>query len=139
VFGGAPNTARETHALPTHFSAFQKRRIRGARKISDYRKYFGNISEKQPFSEKISDYFFRGSASVPVAVRRVSRRTFGAKWACRAVAVSSAVLSTVVLTKAEAVAAKAGQTGAFGQNARQILCNYFMIKILQLKCWPSPF
>jgi len=26
--------------------------------ISDYPKYFGNISEKQPFSENISDYFF---------------------------------------------------------------------------------
>jgi hypothetical protein len=32
--------------------------VKGDPKISDNRKYFGNISEKQPFSEKISDYFF---------------------------------------------------------------------------------
>ena len=42
----------------THLSAFLKGRVKGGRKISDYRKYFGNISEKQPFSEKISDLFF---------------------------------------------------------------------------------
>src|SRR5271157_2920192 len=42
---------------PTHLSAFQKG-VNGCRKISDNRKYFGNISEKQPFSEKISDLFF---------------------------------------------------------------------------------
>jgi hypothetical protein len=36
VFGGTPNTARETHALPTHFSAFLKGRGKGGRKISDY-------------------------------------------------------------------------------------------------------
>jgi hypothetical protein len=71
VFGGTPNTARETRALPTHPSAFLKGRVKGGRVISDFSKYFGNISEKQPFSEKISDYFFR-SATVPVAVRGVS-------------------------------------------------------------------
>jgi hypothetical protein len=43
--------------------------------ISDFSKYFGNISEKPPFSENISDYFFWGSATVSVAVRGVSRRT----------------------------------------------------------------
>jgi hypothetical protein len=58
VFGGTPNTARETHALPTRHSAFQKGRVNGGRNISDNPKYFGNISEKQPFSEIISDYFF---------------------------------------------------------------------------------
>ncbi len=57
VFGGTPNTARETHALPTHLSAFLKCRIKRGRKISDNPKNFGNISEKQPFSEIISDYF----------------------------------------------------------------------------------
>ena len=35
VFGGTPNTARETHALPIHFSALQKCRVKGGRKISD--------------------------------------------------------------------------------------------------------
>jgi hypothetical protein len=35
------------------------------------------ISEKQPFPEIISDLFFSGSATVPVAVRGVSRRTSG--------------------------------------------------------------
>jgi hypothetical protein len=57
VFGGTPDTARETHALPTHLSAFLKSRGKGCRKISDNQKYFGNISEKQSFSEIISDYF----------------------------------------------------------------------------------
>jgi hypothetical protein len=41
-----------------HFSAFLKGRVKGGRKISDYPKYFGNISEKQPFSENISDLIF---------------------------------------------------------------------------------
>jgi hypothetical protein len=58
AFGGRPNTARETRALPTHLPAFQKCRVKEGRKISDNRKYFGNISDKQPFSEKISDLFF---------------------------------------------------------------------------------
>ncbi len=47
-----------------------KYRVKGGRKISDNRKYFGNISEKQPFSEKISGYFFR--------VERPSRSLCGA-------------------------------------------------------------
>jgi hypothetical protein len=54
---------------PTHFSAFQKW-VNGGRNISDFRKYFGNISEKQPFSEKISGLFF--------AVERPSRSLGGA-------------------------------------------------------------
>jgi hypothetical protein len=29
MFGGTPNTMRETHALPTHLSAFQKCGIKG--------------------------------------------------------------------------------------------------------------
>jgi hypothetical protein len=69
VFDGTPTTARETHALPTHF-AFQQCRVKEGRKISDNRKYFGNISEKQPFPEKILDYFFR--------VERPSRSLCGA-------------------------------------------------------------
>jgi hypothetical protein len=40
--------------------------VKRGRKISDNRKYFGNISEKQPFSEKISDYFFW---AIPVKMR----------------------------------------------------------------------
>jgi len=49
----------------------------GGRRISDNPKNFGNISGKQPFSEIISDYFFWGSATVPVAVRRAPPRTSG--------------------------------------------------------------
>jgi hypothetical protein len=101
VFGGTPNTARETHALPIHLFAFQKR-VKGGRKISDNPKNFGNISDKRPFSENISDLFFAGG--LPRQARR-------------AVAVSSAVLSAVVLTKVEADTAKedvakAGQSGS---------------------------
>jgi hypothetical protein len=44
---------------PMHFSAFLKWRVKGGRKVSDFSKNFGNISDKQPFFEKISDYFFR--------------------------------------------------------------------------------
>ena len=56
--GGAEKSAPKAFGvLPTHFSAFQKR-VYGCRRISDNPKYFGNISEKQSFSEKISDYFF---------------------------------------------------------------------------------
>jgi len=42
---------------PTYLSALLKW-VKGCRKISDHPKYFGNISGKQPFSEKMSDYFF---------------------------------------------------------------------------------
>jgi hypothetical protein len=46
--GGAEKSAPKAFGvLPTHFSAFQKR-VYGCRRIS----------EKQSFSEKISDYFF---------------------------------------------------------------------------------
>ncbi len=65
VFGGTPDTARETHALPTHLSAFLKGWVKRDRKISDNPKNFGNISEKQPFSEIISDYFFWGERDRP--------------------------------------------------------------------------
>jgi hypothetical protein len=58
---------------PIHLSAFLKCRIKEGPKISDFSKNFGNISEKQPFPEIISDLFFSGSATVPVAVRGVSR------------------------------------------------------------------
>jgi len=44
-------------------SAFQKGRVKEGRKISDHPKNFGNISEKRPFSEKISDLFFWEGAS----------------------------------------------------------------------------
>jgi hypothetical protein len=80
-----------------HFPASRKCRIKGGRKISDNRKYFGNISGKQPFSEKISDLFFSGGATVSVAVRGVSRRTAGSR-------------SVKVGLSAVAFAAKAGQT-----------------------------
>jgi hypothetical protein len=50
-------------------SAFQKCRIKGGRKISDNPKNFGNISEKQPFSEKISDLFFWGRGVVWLQIR----------------------------------------------------------------------
>ncbi len=43
-------------------SAFQKGRVKRGRKISDNPKNFGNISDKQPFSEKMSDLFFWGMA-----------------------------------------------------------------------------
>ena len=58
VFGGTPTTARETHALPIQNSACLEPGLKRTRTISDNQKYFGNISEKRPFSEKISDYFF---------------------------------------------------------------------------------
>jgi hypothetical protein len=41
-----------------HLSAFLKSSVNGGRKISGNPKNFGNISEKRPFPEKISDYFF---------------------------------------------------------------------------------
>jgi hypothetical protein len=56
---GGTETSERPFFCPTHFSAFLKR-VNGCRRISDNRKYFGNISEKQPFSEIISDYFFGG-------------------------------------------------------------------------------
>jgi hypothetical protein len=42
----------------THLSAFLKSRVKKGPKISDHRKNFGNISDKHPFPEIISDYFF---------------------------------------------------------------------------------
>jgi hypothetical protein len=69
VFGGTPTTARETPALPIHLSVFLKGRVEGLERISENRKYFGNILEKQPFSENISDYFF-GQPARPLPIRR---------------------------------------------------------------------
>jgi hypothetical protein len=69
VFGGTPNTARETHALPTYFSAFQKCRIKRGRKVSDY--------------------------SLDTLCRIRLSQT-GSKWACRAEAVSAKADQTMI-------------------------------------------
>jgi hypothetical protein len=61
-----------------HLSALPKCRAKGGRKISDDVKYFGNISEKRPFSEKISDYFFADQLRRQ-ACRAVAPKPFGAK------------------------------------------------------------
>src|SRR5271157_1674190 len=55
---------------PTHLFAFQKCGVEGGRKISDNAKHFGNISEKQPFPEKISDLFFCRRFAASVSPRR---------------------------------------------------------------------
>jgi hypothetical protein len=54
---GGAETSEISSFCPTHFSAFQKCRINGGRNISDHPNNFGNISEKQSFSENISDLF----------------------------------------------------------------------------------
>ena len=90
VFGGTPDPAPETHALPIHLSACLKGRVNGGRKISDNRKYFGNISEKRPFSEIISDLFFWANpVKTGQACRKsvpVHNRPCQSKRACRAAA-----------------------------------------------------
>jgi len=101
VFGGTPNTARETRALPTHPSAFLKGRVKGGRVISDFSKYFGNISEKQPFSEIISDYFFWQSLS---------------KWACRAVALKAVPPNYFRGSGRRRVKASQSESNRFGQG-----------------------
>jgi hypothetical protein len=64
---GGTETSERPFFCQIHFSAFLKR-VNGCRRISDNRKYFGNISEKQPFSEIISDYFF--GEGLPCQARR---------------------------------------------------------------------
>jgi hypothetical protein len=56
-YGGA-ETSERPFFCRIHFSALLKGRVKEGPKISDNRKYFGNILEKQPFSEKILDLFF---------------------------------------------------------------------------------
>jgi len=63
-----------------HFSALQKCRVKNGRNISDNQKYFGNISEKRPFSEKISDYVFGLAGGwVKAGLPAVAPKAFGAK------------------------------------------------------------
>ena len=56
------NHSSDEFFRPVHPSAFAsfclEGRVKGGRNISDNPKNFGNISEKRPFSEIISDYFF---------------------------------------------------------------------------------
>jgi hypothetical protein len=74
---GQKNQPRKLSGFcPTRVSAFQKW-VKGCRSISDYPKNFGNISEKQPFSEKISDLFFGKGRGLGQSQ---------SKWACCAVA-----------------------------------------------------
>jgi hypothetical protein len=80
---GGAEKSESSCFCPTHFSAFQKR-VNGCRRISDNPKNFGNISEKQPFSEKISDLFFvkgigLGQGRSKRACRAVALKAFGAK------------------------------------------------------------
>jgi len=65
-YGGA-ETSERPFFCPTHFSAFQKCRVKGCQKISDNWKYFGNIS----------DLFFWGAQPFYRAV--LSRRSRNAK------------------------------------------------------------
>jgi hypothetical protein len=61
--------------LPSPFFCLPER-VNGLEKISDDRKYFGNISEKPPFSERISDYFFgKGGGWVKVCQSGPARRS----------------------------------------------------------------
>ena len=65
---------------PVHPSAFAsfclEGRVKGGRNISDNPKNFGHFRKNGPFP-KLFRIIFSGSATVPVAVRRVSRRTSG--------------------------------------------------------------
>jgi hypothetical protein len=70
---GGTETSERPFFCQIHFSAFLKR-VNGCRRISDNRKYFGNISEKQPFSEIISDYFLGKDCHVRLAVPKPLRR-----------------------------------------------------------------
>jgi hypothetical protein len=120
--GGAEKSAPKAFGvLPTHFSAFQER-VNGCRRISDNPNNFGNISDKRPFPEIISDYFFSGSATVPVAVRGVSRRTSGQRCVWRD-------------ARHHARDARAPIKPTHRMlnlvNAGQIVCNYFKMNCLQ--------
>jgi hypothetical protein len=88
--GGAKKSAPKAFGvLPTHFSAFQKR-VNGCRRISD----------KQPFSEIISDLFFwRQMCPVRLSQTGLAAPTVAT---CPAKALSAT---------AEAAAAKAGKSG----------------------------
>jgi hypothetical protein len=85
-YGGAETSVRPFFCQ-IHFSAFQKGRVKGSRKISDDPKNFGSISGKRPFSEIISDLFFgkgRGlgqskRACHAAAPKAVPPKTFGVR------------------------------------------------------------
>ena len=112
-YGGAETSAPKAFGvLPTHLSAFQKCRINGGRKISDNRKYFGNISEKQSFPEIISDLFFCRWIAPPGLPRRCPKGFRG---------------------EGGSGSVKPGQTDAAGQADEQIVCNGFNMNDLQNK------
>jgi hypothetical protein len=73
---GGAEKSESSCFCPTHFSAFQKR-VYGCRRISDNPKNFGNISEKQPFSEIISDLFFSAGSFYRAAAARRRTRSLG--------------------------------------------------------------
>jgi hypothetical protein len=76
-----------------------KGRVKEGRKISDNQKNFGNISEKQPFSEIIPDYLF---CTNPVKMERANRKSVSVH---------------------ESVSVKPGQTDAAGKSGRLIHTN----------------
>jgi len=124
-------TSERPFFCPTHLSAFQKCRIKGGRNILDNQKYFGNISEKQPFSEIISHLFFWGSATIPVAVRRVSRRTSGQKCVWRDARHRARDARAPNSNQSKSV--KLGQTDSAGQADGQIVCKGFNMNDLRNK------
>jgi len=91
----------------------------------------GNISEKQPFSEIISHLFFWGSATVPVAVRRVSRRTSGQKCVWRDARHRARDARAPNSNQSKSV--KLGQTDSAGQADGQTVCKGFNMNDLQNK------
>ena len=79
-YGGA-ETSERPFFCPTHFSAFQKCRVKGCQKISDNRKYFGNISDLF-FGER--NRFIAPSCRAVAATRRWKQREGGpGRWAGR--------------------------------------------------------
>jgi hypothetical protein len=58
VFGGTPNTARETHALQTHLSDFLKGRVKEGRRFRIIRKFSEIFRENSPFPKKFRIIFF---------------------------------------------------------------------------------
>jgi hypothetical protein len=74
-YAGAETSAPKAFGVLPNFSAFLKW-VKEGRKISDNPKIFGNISDKQPFSEKISDYFL-GGVRLSRSLCGASRRTSG--------------------------------------------------------------
>src|SRR5271157_674513 len=81
AFGGGMGTKDSFRLIPLPFFCLPER-VNGLEKISDNRKYFGNISEKQPFLEKISDLFFLGREEVGSRRHewKKSNRCGGSSW-----------------------------------------------------------